>query len=738
MFALLPAVGLFADGYTIRTFAGSSTSGDGGAATAALIGDAAGIACDLQGNWYIADALDHRVRKITPAGVIHTYAGTSVGGFSGDGGPATQAQLSYPYGVAVDANGDLYIADLGNARIRKVTPGGIITTFAGGGSFEGEGAPASESALRAPRNVAVSGDGTLYISDFSSHRVLSVAADGALRYVAGNGAAGAAGDTGSPTSAQLRNPAGIAFDPSGWLYIADSGNKRIRRVANGRISTVAATGTALTMYTPTDVAVDGAGNLYIADGRSDETLRIAPTGVVGSIRAGSRSLAINSAGEVLLGLGMVVHRYSAGAISVAAGTGHFTFGGDGGPAKDARLSQPVGVAVDATGVTYLADTANHRVRRVSLDGRISTVAGTGARGFSGDGKAAMAAQLDSPASVAVDGTYNLYILDSGNQRIRKVTPGGVISTLAGTGLRGYAGDRGPAVFAELDSPAAIAVDAAGLLYIADTGNHRIRRIDAAGVIETVAGNGVRGDAGDGGQAGQAALNAPRGVAADGAGNVYIADTGNRRIRRVNASGVMEAAGTAQWSFPTGLTVAPDGSLLVTDGGIQRIRRVEASGSTGSIGGSGRTGNSGDDGAALQAALNGPSAIAVTLAGDILFTDTGNDRVRVLTLGAIAAPISDEVRLVSIVNAASLLEGPVAPGELVEITAAGLAERPALTFDDLPAPVLSQKGEQITAQVPYELAGRKSALLRITQGAATPLEMLVVVADSAPGIYAESG
>ena len=213
-----------------------------------------------------------------------------------------------------------------------MVPEGTITTFAGGGSFEGADAPALESAFQAPRNLAVSPEGALYISDFSAHRVLSVGADGILRLAAGNGTPGFAGDTGSPLSAQLRNPAGIAFDRSGWLYIADSGNKRIRRVANGRISTVSTKG--LNLYTPTDVAVDGAGNLYIADGRSDETLRLAATGAVSSIHAGSRSLAINGSQELLLGLGMIVRRFSAGTISVAAGTGSFTFGGDTGPAKE--------------------------------------------------------------------------------------------------------------------------------------------------------------------------------------------------------------------------------------------------------------------------------------------------------------------------------------------------------------------------------------------------------------------
>ncbi len=738
MVAVLPVVGLSADGYSIRTFAGSNFNGDGGAATAALIGEASGLAADVQGNLYVADALDHRVRKITPDGIILNYAGTGVSGFSGDSGPAVKAQLSYPYGVAVDSRGDLYIADLGNARVRRVTPTGIITTFAGGGSLAVDGILATDSTLSAPRNVAVSSENTLYISDFSANRVVSVSVDGVLHYAAGTGIAGYSGDNGSPTSAQLRNPAGLAFDRFGWLYIADSGNKRIRRVANGRIASFAASDTNLTLYTPTDVAVDSAGNVYIADGRIDETVRLSSIGAVISIHAGSRSLTIGHLQELYLGLGTVVRRYSAGAISVAAGTGYFTFGGDDGPAAGARLSQPAGIAVDAAGVTYIADTANHRIRSVGLDGSIRTIAGIGTPGFSGDGLPATSARIDSPGSVAVDGANNLYVLDNGNHRIRKITPGGIISTVAGTGLRGYSGDNGPALFAEFDSPSAIATDSAGDLYVADSGNHRIRRIDTAGFITTIAGNGLDGDAGDGGQAIDAALNSPGGIAVDDAGNVYIADTGNQRIRRLNASGAIEAWGSSDWAIPTGLAVSSDGSLLVADSGLERIRRVAASGTTGTVAGNGQTGFSGDDGPALESRLNGPSSIAISPAGDILFTDTENSRVRILSPGAVASPVKDGTGSISVLNAASLTDGPVAPGELVQLTAAGLSNDPAVSLDGHPAPVLTRDREKLTVQIPYELAGSSSALLRLSLGSGESLEQIVTVAPAAPGVYTDGG
>lgn len=735
---LLAAAGAGAAGYSIRTFAGSKLPGDGGAATAALIGEAAGIACDLKGNFYVADAIDHRVRRISPDGTITTWAGTGTGGFSGDGGPAAAAELNAPYGLAADAVGNLYIADLGNARVRRVGPDGIIKTVAGGGTLMGDGIRATDAALVSPRNVVAAPDGTLYISDFSANRVFSVTRDGVLHSVAGSGVAGLSGDGDSAVMAQLCNPAGLAIDASGWLYIADSGNKRIRRVANGRIGSVVSPSTGLTLYTPTDIAVDAGGNLYIADGRTDQTARVSSLGAIGYIGAGSRSLAIDPLQQLYLGLGSIVRRYSGGVLSVAAGTGSYTFSGEGGPAARARLSQPVGVTVGPDGVTYIADTANHRVRSVDGTGHIATVAGTGVAGFSGDGKLAVAAELDSPSSVAVDRASNLYILDKGNCRIRKVTPEGIITTVAGTGLPGYSGDGGPAEFAEFDSPSAIAVSNSGVLYVADAGNHRVRRIGAGGWITTVAGNGVSGNTGDGGLAVNASLNTPRGVAAGEDGAVYIADTGNRRIRRVNAAGVIEAVGSAEWSFPAGLAPTTDGSLLVADAGLNRIRRIDADGSTGTIAGEGPAGFSGDGGPALQGRLNEPSSVAVTSSGEILVADTGNDRIRILSPGDTTEPGAGDERMIPVLNAASLIEGPIAPGELVQLTMAGLGDQPAVSFDNYPAPLLARDGDEIVVQVPYEVAGNSVARLRLEPQTGVPVELMMDVVPAAPGVYATEG
>jgi hypothetical protein len=237
---------------------------------------------------------------------------------------------------------------------------------------------------------------------------------------------------------------------------------------------------------------------------------------------------------------------SSGRITTVAGTGTPGFSGDDGPATTAQLMGPRGLAVAADGNLYIADFGNHRVRRVGLSsGRITTVAGTGTAGFSGDDGLATAAQLANPTAVAVDAAGNLYIADNGNHRVRRVDPSGVITTVAGTGAQGFSGDRGPAIAAQLNSPVGVAVDTAGSLYIADRGNERVRRVDPSGVIITVAGTGVQGFSGDRGPAIAAQLNTPRDVAVAADGTLYIADYDNHRVRRVDlSSGVITTvAGT---------------------------------------------------------------------------------------------------------------------------------------------------------------------------------------------------
>ena len=625
-------------GWTIETVAGGANfGGDGAAATAARLRSPQGVALDGSGNLYIADLGNRRIRKVDSTGNISTVAGTGTVGFSGDGGAATAAQL-YPQGVALDGSGNLYIAD-GNNRIRKVDSSGNITTVAGTGTrgFSGDGAAAGAAQLNSPRGVALDGSGNLYIADTSNHRIRKIAtvpgfsagilSSGVITTVAGTGTSGFSGDGAAATAAQLNRPWGVALDGSGNLYIADSSNHRIRKVdaSTGNITTVAGTGTqgssgdgaaatAARLDEPRGVAVDGSGNLHIADTSNRRIRKVTA---------------------------------STGFISTVAGTTQ-GFGGDGGSATAAQLLQPQGVALDGSGNLYIADSFSNRIRKVDSSGNISTVAG----GASGDGGAAVAAQLNFPDGVAPDGSGNLYIADTFNNRIRKVDSSGNISTVAGTGTSGFSGDGGAAGAAQLNQPQGVALDGSGNLYFADSNNNRIRKIAtvpgfsagilSSGVITTVAGTGTSGFSGDGGAATAAQLGAPRSVALDGAGNLYIADWSDNRIRKVDSSGnISTVAGTgtsgfsgdgaaataAQLNWPRG--VAPDGSgnLYIADTFNHRIRKVNSSGIITTVAGTGTRGFSGDGGAAGAAQLNRPYGVAVDGSGNLYIADSQNHRIR---------------------------------------------------------------------------------------------------------------
>ena len=585
-------------------------SGDGGPATSAQLHGPSGVAVDASGSVYIADTYNHCIRKVS-GGTISTVAGNGTPGFSGDNGPAPSAQLNYPAGVALDSAGDLYIADTYNHRIRKVS-NGTISTVAGNGTVghSGDNGPATSAQLNYPNGVAVDTAGGLYVADTYNHRIRQVSSNGTISTVAGNGTAGYSGDNGLPDGAQLNYPEGIAVDSTGNLYVADTNNNRIREVSNGAIATVAGNG----------------GYVYGGDGGPAASAQLnAPPGV-----------AVDSAGNLYIAdYNNRIRKVSNGVIvTVAGGASSF---GDNGPAIGAELFHPYGVAVDSTGNLYIADSGNSRIRKVS-NGVVTTVAGNGTRGFGGDNGPAIGAQLNEPYGVAVDSAGNLYIADSGNSRIRMVA-NGVITTVAGKGTPSYSGDNGMATSAGLYSPYGVAVDSAGNLYIADTLNDVIREV-SNGVIATVAGGGSL--LGSGGAATSAQLTGPDGVAVDSAGHLYIADSGNARICMVSNGVIVTVAGDATYGYSgdggpataaqlndvSGVAIDSAGALYIGDTESNRIRKV-SNGVIATVAGDGACCYSGDNGPATSAELDNPAGVALDAAGNLYIADSYNDRIRVL-------------------------------------------------------------------------------------------------------------
>lgn len=596
-------------------------SGDGGPAVAASLNTPRGVAVDAAGNVYIADTSNHRIRKIDASGTITTIAGTGVGTFGGDNATATAARVNSPQGVAVDSAGNVFIADTSNHRIRKIDTGGTISTVAGNGTggYLADNVSATGTRINAPRGVVVDGAGNFYFADTSNNRIRRVSAGGTITTFAGTGAASFSGDGGAATSAAIRAPQAVALDASGNLYIADTTNHRVRKVSGGTISTLTGTGgagyggdggtaTGAQISSPAGIAVDSAGAIYLGD--------------VGNFR---------------------VRKIAGGNITTFAGTGAAFYGGDGGPLAQAQFTSPQAVVFDAAGNMYLSDSGTHRIRKVDTQGIITTYAGTGTAGYSGDGGPATSARLNIPLGITMDAGGNLYIADGNNNRIRKVDSNGTITTYAGDGSGAFGGDNGQAASAQVFGPFGV-LAYQGNVYIADTGNNRVRRVDGAGIITTIAGNGVANFAGDNGPATSASFNTPIALAVDSAGNLYVADYSNGAIRKIAGGTITTVAGTgvngyggdngpatsAQFNSPRGLAVDSADNLIIADTTNSRVRMVDTNGIVTTITGDGTYQFSGDGGPPASAQVNGPNAVSIYSTGEILVSDTGNRRFRLLS------------------------------------------------------------------------------------------------------------
>lgn len=765
---------------------GSLAIGDGMAATSAWLNTPQTMAVDAAGNIYIADTKNHRIRKIDiGTGFISTIAGTGVQGYSGDGGAATSAQLDQPKGIGVDTAGNVIFSDSNNHRIRMITPGGIISTVAGtgGGGFSGDGGAATAAQVNKPHGLAIDSADNIYIADETNHRIRKFTVGGNISTVAGDGAGAYAGDGGLAVNASLKKPDGVAVNETGRLGFAtvfgsSQGTSKDKQI--GTQVTQSADG----MLTEITAYIKGTGNdvryAVYSDLAGEPDTLIVETAVATAPNTTDWFTITVPATPLTAGTYWL-------ALSLDADSQWYYYDGAGGQSREngndavpsaytatwgaATATNTRKIAIYASftrsdSVIYIADTDNHRVRKFTEGGNISTVAGTGNGGFSGDGGAATAAEIDKPESVAINIAGDIFIADSKNYRIRIVDGWtGIISTYAGTGTEGYSGDGGVATSANMDELRGVFLDTAGDLYLADSRNHVIRKIDATtqiisriagtprdsgtgdgllatnvplGKIEdvaldsadnlfiactnqyrirrvdagtglistvigsgtefepaaatddvmllaprgvavdsndnvyvadsdknnsrivkytvigatyaTVAGTGVKGYSGDGGLANAAMISKPRGICFDASDNLYIADTDNNRIRKVDAgtsiittftgdgsagfSGDGGSATAAQLNKPEKLCFDADDNLYIADTGNHRLRKVTTSGNIYTVAGTGAGGYSGDGGPAILAKIKKPRGIATIVIGEDIYgylADTENHRIRLIDL-----------------------------------------------------------------------------------------------------------
>ena len=600
-------------------------NGDGAAATAALLNNPSDVAVAPNGDFYISDSGNRRIRKVTAGnGIIDTIAGNGLPG-SATGSPLG-AVVADPRGLALDGN-RLLAADAGNHRIIAVNDlGGIpaVSHIAGNGAAgnEGDGNQATIAALNAPNDVAVFG-ATIYIADTGNHSVRFIVA-GIINTFAGNGQTGAPTETGPATSVQLNSPTGVAVDANNKVYIGDTGNHRVRLVEGTNLSTIAGR------------AIQG----YNGDGTPATNFALnAPAGV--GVFGADVFFADADNGRL--------RKVTGSTMTTVASDGSSGFAGDAGLANAAKLDGPMGVTVDAAGNYYIADTNNHVIRKVNAsDGKINTIAGTpgvasaNPADLNGDGGSALSATFNKPGSVAVDALGNFYVADTGNNRVRKIDTNGTITTLVGLNPP------------SLNGPSSVAVSGNNL-YIADPGNHVVRRfLLTENTVSVFAGiQGLPGHTGDNGLATSARLNRPSGLAVNSDGDVFIADTGNHRIRKVSGGviatvvtqGIPRAgfegdggqANLARMNSPSSVAVDAAGNLYFVDKGNNRVRRVVAATNIiNTIIGNGEIGFTGDGGPATSARLSLANAVAVGSAG-VFVADTGNNRIRLAVAPPNTAP-----------------------------------------------------------------------------------------------------
>lgn len=663
LLAVFPALAS-AQLYEFTTLAGRASIGSSdGVGSDARFSGPEGVAVDANGNVFVADTKNHTIRRIAASGTVTTFAGAAT--FRGTAnGVGVEARFNFPTGLAIDGGGNLFVADRGNHAIRRISPGGVVTTLAGAAGVSGSAdGIASGARFSSPSGVALDASGNLFVADTGNRTLRKITPGGIVTTLAGT--AGSAGDIdGSGSVARFGGPYGIVVDGSGMIFVTDTwsfGSSRapgvdytVRQVTpTGVVTTIAAARSFSFGYnnfgTPRGIVADRAGNVIFADAGFHIIWKIAAGGALTRMAGGIDSIPVGDSGDGVgsaarfaapSGLAMdpggnifvadsqnnAIRRLTpAGAVTTVAGAADGRGLSDGTGAS-ARFNQPNSVAADSRGNVFVADIQNNAIRKITAAGVVTTIGSAAGAAGSADG-AATVARFSSPRGVATDATGNVYVADTGNSTIRKISTDGVVTTVAGGDVAAAGGSRGLSDgigrAARFDSPQALTVGPDGTIFVADSGNNRIRKIAPDGTVTTVY-NAL---------ATVLSFSIPSGIAVDRAGNMFIVDQ-NSGVTKISVAGVLtHLSNFVTGGFPDGtggVAVDDAGNVYVTGRFYHAIRRIGPGGQVTAVAGN-ELGNGADygssDGLGFAAQFNSPIGIAVDAGGNLLVADTANQTIR---------------------------------------------------------------------------------------------------------------